>query len=57
MEKDKERNTNMYHVWKKVVFGKDKSDLKAYESVKQCPITYDHPSELIRLNGIGIFRI
>jgi len=26
---------------------------QAYESIKQCPISYDHPCELVRLNGIG----
>jgi crossover junction endonuclease MUS81 len=54
MDNARTLNSKGYQAWKKVLYGKKFSLTKAYESIKQCPIAYDHPSELIRLNGIGM---
>ncbi|KAJ4525268.1 Crossover junction endonuclease mus81 [Exophiala dermatitidis] len=42
MDEAKERNSKAYTVYK-----------KAYESMKACPLRFDHPSEAQQLNGLG----
>ena len=57
MDEARQRNSKSYQTWKKVVLQGVRLIQQAYESLSQCPITYEHPSELIRLNGIGILHI
>ncbi|EXJ82969.1 crossover junction endonuclease MUS81 [Capronia epimyces CBS 606.96] len=42
MDEAKERNSKAYTVYK-----------KAYDSMKACPLRFDHPSEAQQLNGLG----
>ncbi|EXJ67461.1 uncharacterized protein A1O5_09474 [Cladophialophora psammophila CBS 110553] len=42
MDEAKERNSKGYTVYK-----------KAYQSIKACPLTFNHPSEAQQLNGLG----